>query len=210
MAPPPPPAQPPRYHPTEGRPERRSPRLMTGIAITALTLVALVGLVVLLTWLSIRPKGLNYTIEEAQVHGLNASQTHLNASFDLVFKAYNPNHRISVYYDSIEVSVLYSDQQTLAFDVVEPFYQPSRNVTRLESKPVARTVPLLSSVSRDLKYEKSSGEIGGLVVRVKARIRFKLGSWRSSHYVLRALCFPIVLHLDSSKAFERVGCDADI
>ncbi|KAK9153846.1 hypothetical protein Sjap_001326 [Stephania japonica] len=206
----PPPAQPPRQHPAEGRPKGRSPRLITGIAITTLTLVALVGLAVLVTWLSIRPKGLNYTVEEAQVHGLNVAQNHLNASFDLVLKAHNPNHKISVYYDSIEVSVLYSDQQTLAFDVVEPFYQRSRNVTRFESKPVARAVPLLSSVSRDLEVGKSSGVIDQLAVRVKAKIRFKLGSWRSSQYVLRALCFSIVVHLDSSKAFEEIDCDVDI
>ncbi|OVA19478.1 Late embryogenesis abundant protein [Macleaya cordata] len=187
--------------------QQRRPRLLRCVAITMLTIIALVGLAVLISWLAVRPRRLVYTVEDGKVKDFDLRNNHLNGTFIFILRAYNPNNKVSLYYDSIEVVVSYDDQ-TIAFDVVEPFYQPSSNVTRFEVKPTARSVPLLGSVSRDLKSEKSSGEME-LDIKVKAWIRFKLGIWKSSHYNLRVLCSPVVVHLNSSKTFERTYCDVD-
>ncbi|KAI3908289.1 hypothetical protein MKX01_027311 [Papaver californicum] len=183
------------------------PKLRRCIAITILIIIALLGLAVLISWLAVRPRRLVYTIEAGKVKDFNLHNNHLNSTFDFIIKAYNPNNKISLYYDSIEVIVSYDDQ-TIAFDVVEPFYQPSSNVTKLEVKPVAKSVSLLGSVAKDLKFEKSSGQVD-IDVRLKARIRFKLGIWKSSHYNLRVSCSSVVVHLHSSKTFERTSCDVD-
>ncbi|XP_010267311.1 PREDICTED: uncharacterized protein At1g08160-like [Nelumbo nucifera] len=181
--------------------------LLRCIAITILVLVVLTGLAVLIIWLVVNPRRFQYTIEDGLVHGFDLNHNHLNASFDFAIRAYNPNSKVSLYYDSIEVYVAYDDQ-TLAMDVVKPFFQPHRNATRLEVKPVARSVPLLDSVSEDLRLEKTSGDVE-LVVRVKARIRFKVGAWKSTKCTMKATCSPVVLHLSSSKVFDRTYCDED-
>ncbi|XVF19830.1 hypothetical protein REPUB_Repub11eG0144400 [Reevesia pubescens] len=49
--------------------------------------------------------------------------------------------------------------QTLAFNMINPFFQPHRNVTRVESKLVSLNLALSSSTFKDLRIEKSSGEI---------------------------------------------------
>ncbi|KAJ1434822.1 Late embryogenesis abundant protein [Sesbania bispinosa] len=119
---------------------------------------------------------------------------HLYANFDFTIRAYNPNSKVSLYYDHVEVSVRYEDQ-TLATNAVQPFFQSHKNVTRLHARLTAQTVALYDSVPKDLKLEKSSGDIG-LDVLIRAKIRFKVGVWKSKHRIMRffvLLCWSISL-----------------
>ncbi|XP_042512587.1 uncharacterized protein At1g08160-like [Macadamia integrifolia] len=195
-------ANPPRSN-TNTDPARRL-RLIKCIGIVILAFIVLVGIAVLAAWLVIRPRRLVYTIEDGSVHEYGLHYKHLNASFNFVFRAYNPNHKVSVYYDFMQVSVFYDDEP-IAFDIVEPFYQPRHNVTRLEVKPVARSAPLLESATKDLRLERTAGEME-LTVKVKARIRIKVGSWKSSERILRVTCYPVDVHFSSTKSFVRTKC----
>ncbi|KAF8397767.1 hypothetical protein HHK36_016689 [Tetracentron sinense] len=183
-------------------------RLSNCIPITILFSVLLFCLSVFIVWLVIRPKGLVYTIEDGSVHGFDLKNNHLNATFDFILRSYNHNRKVSVNYDSIKVSVSY-EGETIASDFFEPFFQPHRNVTRFEVKPVARSVSLMEFVARDLRLEKSSGKVR-LAVEVKARIGFKVGVWNSAHRTLRVLCSPVVVFVSSSEKADRTFCNTDI
>lgn len=185
----------------------RHSKLLRLIAIIILALIVLVGLVVLIIWLVVKPKGLAYDIEDGSIHGFGLSNNHLNATFHFVLRAYNPNRKVSIYYDSMEVSVAYDDQ-TMASNGVQPFFQRHRNVTRLEVQLVAQSLLLSGPVSKDLHLDRSSGKVE-LEVRVKARIRFKVGIWKSKHRTLRVFCLPEV-HFSSHKDFERTKCEIDL
>lgn len=182
-------------------------RLLRIIAVVILTLIVLVGIAVLISWLIIRPKEITYSIEDGTINNFNLHNNHLNASFDFLIRAHNPNHRISIYYDSIDVSVLYDDQ-TLAFNTVEPFHQPRRNVTQVEAKIEARNVALSSGLAKDLRSEKSSRQLN-LDVGIKARIRFKVGVLKMRHRTLRVICPCVPVHFSSSKISQRIYCDID-
>ncbi|GMJ10781.1 hypothetical protein like AT5G22870 [Hibiscus trionum] len=138
------------------RPVRRF-NLVRCVAICCLALIVLVGLAVLVTWLAIRPKRLDYTLENGSLQNFNLDNNrHLNATFDFVLMAYNPNSRTSVYYDFMESAVSYKDQ-TLAFGTIDPFFQPHRDTTRVELRLVATNLVLSSSTYKDLRRGKSSG-----------------------------------------------------
>lgn len=192
-----------------GPPRPGHSKLLRLIAVALLALIVLVGIAVLITWLVVRPRRLVYTIEDGSIHNFNFSNNHgLNASFNFVVRSYNPNSKVSVYYDAIEASVEYEDQ-TLAYSVVDPFFQPHRNVTRLDVKLTAQRVALLGSTYRDFRREKSAGEIE-LTVLLKAKIRFKVGSWKSKHRTLRIWCSPVLVRLSGFKKFERTYCDPEL
>ncbi|KAH7561138.1 hypothetical protein ACOSP7_016270 [Xanthoceras sorbifolium] len=197
---------------TPAQPSASARRKHTGlfrcIAIFFLALIVIVGVTVIVIWLVIRPKRLIYTIDNGSIHNFNLTNNHLNSTFNFVIRADNPNGRASIYYDSIEVSVAY-DNQNVAFNTLEPFHQPTRNVTRLETRLEAQNAALSESVSRDLKLEKASGEVE-LDVHVKAKIRFKVGMWKSRDRTLRILCSPVLVHFSSSKSFQRTYCDIDL
>uniref|UniRef100_A0A5B7AY86 Late embryogenesis abundant protein LEA-2 subgroup domain-containing protein n=1 Tax=Davidia involucrata TaxID=16924 RepID=A0A5B7AY86_DAVIN len=203
MATPAPPLPPPQAA------RRRHSKLVRCIAIVLLALIVLVCIVVLTIWLVIKPKRLVYTIEDGSIYGFNlTTKNHLNATFNFVLRSYNPNRRVSIYYDKLEVMVYYSDE-VVAFNTVDPFFQPHRNVTRLGVKPVAQDVSMLGSEARDLRLEKSAGVVE-LDILVKAKIRFKVGVWKSRRRTLRILCSPVTVHFSSSKNFERTFCDIDL
>ncbi|KAF5751583.1 hypothetical protein HS088_TW02G00598 [Tripterygium wilfordii] len=187
--------------------QRGSFNLVRCIAIILLALIVIVGLAILITWLAIKPKKLDYTIEDGSVHDFNLNYNHLNGSFDFLIRAHNPNGKLSMYYDSIEVSLAYG-HQTIAFNTLEPFHQPHKNVTRLRTNLVARDISLSQGAARDMRLDKASGEVE-FYVKLKARIRYKVGAIKLRHQTLKVSCSPL-LHFSKYKTFERTYCDTDL
>ncbi|KAL3518454.1 hypothetical protein ACH5RR_021043 [Cinchona calisaya] len=182
----------------------RPVRLIAGVF---LGLILIVAIAVIVVWLAVKPRKLVYTIESGSIQNFNLTNNRLNATFNFELRAYNPNSKVSIYYDKIETRVLYDDT-TLAFDNVEPFYQPRRNVTHLGLNFVAKNAELFPGIAKNMRVDKNSREVE-LEVHVKAKIRFKLGSVKN-HRTLRLLCAPLVVHFSSSRNFERTPCDVDL
>ncbi|XP_040993036.1 uncharacterized protein At1g08160-like [Juglans microcarpa x Juglans regia] len=186
-------------------------RLMRYTALVLLALLILVAISVLIAWLVIRPKRLVFTVEDGSVHSFNLTRDqYLSATFDLSIISYNPNRRVSFYYDSIEVWASYDDHD-IAFSAVDPFFQPRRNVTRLDVKLAAQNVSLSRSTSRELRLDKSWGQVE-LTVLLDTRVRFKVGSWKSRDRILRIWCSPVfdLVHLSSSNNFHMKYCDVEL
>ncbi|KAK4441233.1 NDR1/HIN1-like protein 10 [Sesamum alatum] len=198
------PAPPPAQQP--GQRQRHS-FLLRCIAGVLLSLILITGLAVLIIWLSVQPKKLRYSIEEGSISGYNLTNDRLNANFHFVLRAENPNKRISLYYDRIEVTVSYEDQK-LSVNNVHPFYQRRRDITHLDLDLVAKDAALYGAVARDLKMERGSGSVD-LDVKIRAKIRLKVGVFKI-HRKLKVQCGPITVPFSSSKGFQRVFCDADI
>ncbi|KAK7412248.1 hypothetical protein VNO78_03699 [Psophocarpus tetragonolobus] len=201
-------ARPPsQSNPTQEAKPKRS-NLLRYIAMIILALIILVGIAVIIIWLVLRPKRLEYSVENAAIHNFNLTDAnHLYANFDFTIRAYNPNSRVSIYYDTVEVSVLYEDQ-TLATNAVHPFFQSHKNVTRLHVGLTAQTVTVYESVLKDLRLERSSRDIE-LDLWMRATIRFKVGVWKSKHRILKIFCSPVLLHFNKHISFQRIPCDVE-
>ncbi|KAE8666742.1 putative Acyl-CoA N-acyltransferase with RING/FYVE/PHD-type zinc finger domain [Hibiscus syriacus] len=193
-------------------PTQQQPRtpfsLVRCVATCLLALIVILGLAVLITWLVINPKKLVYTLENGSLQNFNLTNNHLNATFDFVLRAYNPNRRVSVYYDYIESTVTYEDQ-TIAFNTINPFFQPHRNISRVKSKLVALNLAMSPSTSKDLMVEKTSREIQ-VDVHFKARTRVKVGIWKSNHRTLRIVCYSVTLRLSGYKHFDKIPCETEL
>ncbi|URD95895.1 harpin-induced protein-related HIN1-related harpin-responsive protein-related [Musa troglodytarum] len=176
---------------------------MRCVAITALVLIVLVGLVVLVFWLALRPKPIEYSIDDARIRGFNIKAHALNAVFDLRLRSYNRNTRVSVYYDAMEVTVWYGGQM-VAISKVAPFYQPSHYVQTITVSATAQSTPLLRPVEKNLARNESAGEVE-LEVRARARTRFVVGAVKK-HYKLQAYCAPVVVRCVPRSHFDRVDC----
>nr|XP_043613298.1 uncharacterized protein At1g08160-like [Erigeron canadensis] len=186
-------------------------RLVRLIAIVLLALIVLVGLTVLIIWLTIKPKKLVYYIDDASINNYNLTHhNHLNATYSFILRAHNPNKKVSVYYDKVDLSVLYDDE-AVSRGTIDPFYQPKRNTTIFKLNNLASCdVALPEQTARDIKAERSSGRIE-MIVKLRARIRFKVGVWKSRHYRLKVTCEPVLVHFStSSKGFQSTKCDVDI
>ncbi|KAK4369528.1 hypothetical protein RND71_013320 [Anisodus tanguticus] len=207
----PPAAPPPRPQPPRVAKPRHPFSLCRCIAISLLTLIIIVGITVLIIWLILRPRKMVYSIENSSIHDYNlTNNNHLNANFNFTLRAYNPNKRVSIYYDNIEVKLFFNSQPIAFNNIVTPFYQPCRNVTHLNDVSLpANDVALYGDISRDFKTQRTGGAVE-LQVKIRAKIRFKVGVWKSGHRKLKILCTPKVNFSNSRKNSKSFPCDVDI
>uniref|UniRef100_A0A3Q7IZ80 Late embryogenesis abundant protein LEA-2 subgroup domain-containing protein n=1 Tax=Solanum lycopersicum TaxID=4081 RepID=A0A3Q7IZ80_SOLLC len=206
-----PPVNPPRPQPPQPRVVKPSQpfSICRFIAISLLTLLIVVGIVVLIIWLVLKPHKMVYSIENSSIHDYNlTNNNHLSGNFNFTLRAYNPNKRISIYYDHIDVK-LFFNSQPIAFSNIEPFYQRRRNVTHINVSLPTNDVALYGDIARDFKTQRSGGNVE-VEVKIRAKIRFKVGAWKSSHRKLKILCTPTVNYSDSRKNYKSFPCDADV
>ncbi|GAB4824817.1 hypothetical protein Ancab_007687 [Ancistrocladus abbreviatus] len=185
--------------------QSKQSNLVKATIIALLALIVVVGLVILIIWLTINPKNLMYSIDKGSIEGYNLSNDHFNSTFKFVINAYNPYSRFVVYYDKMGVAVSYGGQ-TVAYQELHPFFQPHKNITWLSVNPTARYVALSKETSRHLTLDRTAGQIK-LDVHMKARIRLKVGVWKSRHYKLKVLCPPVTINFSSPDKFTVTNCD---
>ena len=184
------------------------------IVASMVVTVLLAGLAVLIFWLVVRPKPIDYAVTHAAVRHFNVTPppgATVNATFYLTFAARNPNRRVSILYEWVEFRVLYGESAQLAVQDAPAFLQPRRNETRLDVRAVARSAPVGEQAARELRHDLAAGAVG-VDVRMRARAQFKVAGVRSRHYGLEAFCSPVVVGLSPSAArsFQSVPCDVAI
>ncbi|KQJ97707.1 NDR1/HIN1-like protein 10 [Brachypodium distachyon] len=210
-----------------GSPRAKRSAVLRCLVVALISTILLAGLVVLIFWLIVRPKPIEYTVTHAAVRHLNvtspannAAAALVNATFYLTFSADNPNRRLSVRYRDVAFSVHYGagnsndDKASAPLAVADPvadFRQPPRNETRLAVRAVARSVPVAGETARELEHDRAAGEVG-VEVRVSARVRFVVGGVRSRRYDMSAVCSPVVIGLSpaAARSFRSVPCDVAI
>ncbi|CAN8305914.1 unnamed protein product [Cochlearia groenlandica] len=181
--------------------------------IMALVLLGLlIGLAILITYLTLKPKRLVYTVEAASVQdfAINNKDDHINAKFNYVIKSYNPEKHVTVRYHSMRISTAHHNQ-SVAHKEISPFQQGSKNETRIETKLVSHNVALSKFNAKDLRGEKSKGMIE-MDVYVTARVSYKTWIFRSRKRTLKIVCTPVMINVKSSSldGFERVLCKTRI
>ena len=184
------------------------------IVASMVVTVLLAGLAVLIFWLVVRPKPIDYAVTHAAVRHFNVTPppgATVNATFYLTFAARNPNRRVSILYEWVEFRVLYGESAQLAVQDAPAFLQPRRNETRLDVRAVARSAPVGEQAARELRHDLAAGAVG-VDVRMRARAQFKVAGVRSRRYSLEAFCSPVVVGLSPSAArsFQSVPCDVAV
>ncbi|CAA6666572.1 unnamed protein product [Spirodela intermedia] len=139
-----------------------------------------------------RPRG--FAVDDARVRGVNITDGRLNATFEVSIWADNRNNKVSVYYDAMEVRVVYDDQ-AVAFAEVAPFFHPHHNATEIRVTAAA--------------WDIAGGKIV-VEVAVRARIRYRIATFKSHHYTLRAYCTPVDLYLSPSTPSSTTNCDVEL
>jgi len=186
------------------------------IVASMVVTVLLAGLAVLIFWLVVRPKPIDYAVTHAAVRHFNVTPppgaATVNATFYLTLAARNPNRRVSILYEWVEFRVLYGESAQLAVQDAPAFLQPRRNETRLDVRAVARSAPVGEQAARELRHDLAAGGAVGVDVRMRARAQFKVAGVRSRRYSLEAFCSPVVVGLSPSAArsFQSVPCDVAV
>lgn len=194
----------PRDHPSyRSRPSRRrcSPccyffAWFVGIIVTILFLL---GITALVLYLVLQPKAPSFSVTDASTSLFNLSTqplqsapssgafAYLNADVTFTVEAQNPNKKIGIYYDSVDVT-LYYDGTQIGNGSLPAFYQGHRNTTNLELEMKGQDVPLSTSIGQALQQSVTDQSNLSLQVITVTKVRVKVGGWSSGASTFQVKC----------------------
>ncbi|XP_073027570.1 NDR1/HIN1-like protein 1 [Primulina eburnea] len=176
---------------------RRLLASLLGFSVLALFLI-------LLVYLILRPTKPHFILQDATVYAFNLSPANLlTTSLQVTFSSRNPNERIGIYYDKIEVYASYHSQQITPPTLLPSSYQGHEDTTVWSPNLNGNSVPVAPYLAAALKQDRLTGtEL--INVRVEGRIRWKVGTFISGKYHLHVNC-PAYVNFDSNSNSVVVG-----
>ena len=189
------------------------------ISAGILAFIILNLLIILIIWLALRPTKPKFYLQDASVYAFNVSSPDnlLSSTIQVTISTHNPNARVGIYYDRVDVFASYKYQQITPVTTVPPFYQGQNDVDLWSPYLYAVSVPVAPHLAEAISQDQSSGFL--LVhVKIEGRIRWKMGSWVSGHYDLFVTC-PAFLSSQSGKGvgdlpvikFQQIStCSVDV
>lgn len=168
-----------------------------------LFLAIIVLITVLIVWLVLRPTKPKFYLRDATVMAFNLSLTPsiLTTTIQVTIAIRNPNQRIGIFYDRLQVYASYKSQPITLSSKNRPFYQPRKGVSVLSPFLFGVDVPMAPYLSTSLSQDEQSGS-ALLVVKIDGRVRWKVGSWTSGRYHLFVNC-PAYLSFDTTGSTEE-------
>ncbi|CAH8354645.1 unnamed protein product [Eruca vesicaria subsp. sativa] len=178
-----------------------------------IALAVVIGIAALIIWLIFRPNAIKFHVTDAKLTQFTlGTDNNLQYNLNLNFTIRNPNRRIGVYYDQIEVRGYYGDQRFGASNIL-PFYQGHKNTSVVGTNLVGQKLVVLNGGDRrDLEEDVKSG-IYRVDAKLRLKIRFKFGLIKSWKFRPKIRC-DLKVPLGSSNStsgfqFQRTKCDVD-
>ncbi|KVI08387.1 Late embryogenesis abundant protein, LEA-14 [Cynara cardunculus var. scolymus] len=170
------------HHKNKGRNLLR--RLCAGFLILAF----IVLLTFLITWAILQPKKPRFTLQDATIYSFNVSAPILlSSNFQITVSSRNPNDRIGVYYDKLDVFASYHSQQITYFTAIQPVYQGHKDTNVWSPFIYGTNVPVAPYNGASLTQDQSDGAIS-LLIKLNGRVRWRVGRFISGRYHIHVTC----------------------
>ncbi|KAI7984994.1 NDR1/HIN1-like protein 1 [Camellia lanceoleosa] len=170
-------------------------RICSGVLILSVIVLAIVVVI----WAILQPKKPDFVLQDATANAFNVTAPNFVTSNILVtIESRNPNDKIGVYYDKLDVSAIYRNQQITSYSAIPPIYQGHKevNVWSPTVSGVNVTVAPYSGVA--LIQDQAYGTVL-LTIKIEGRVRFKVGTYISRRYHLSVKC-PVNIVFSNSIA----------
>ncbi|KAH0746766.1 hypothetical protein KY285_008423 [Solanum tuberosum] len=158
--------------------------------ITALiAFVTLILFTILLIFLILRPTKPHFILQDATVYAFNTSTpfNFLTTNIQITIASRNPNDKIGIYYDKLDVYATYRGQQVTLPTLLPQTYQGHKDVSIWSPFVYGNNVPIAPYLGNEISQDILFGTIL-LNVRIDGRVRWKVGSFISSKYHLYVNC----------------------
>lgn len=175
------------------------------LALICSALFLSVAFLVFLIWVVLHPSKPQFYLKETDIYQLNLSANHLlDSSIQVTFVSKNPNQKIGVYYDQLQAYASYKGQQITAHALLPPFYQGHEDTNILTVWLAGNLVPVAPSFGDEVSRDQTSGKLL-LNLRLNGRLRWKVGTWVSSHYHVNVECDTVIVFGPNSQANAMIS-----
>lgn len=171
-------------------------RCCGSVAACILTLAAVVGFIVLVIYLALRPSKPSFYLQDVQLRSIDLSDPALSLDLQVTIASRNPNERVGVYYKTLDAFTTYRDEAVTVPVSMPAVYQGHRDASVWTPVMSGDAVPLPQYVADAMRQDIAAGYVL-LHVRVDGRVKWKVGSWVSGSYRLFVNC-PALLATSGS------------
>ncbi|KAK0584092.1 hypothetical protein LWI29_007528 [Acer saccharum] len=171
--------------------ERRR-RLFRRIIAGILILLLIVLIVILLVWAILRPTKPRFILQDATVYAFNVSSPNfLTSNFQVTISSRNPNDKVGIYYDRLDIYAIYRNQQITYRTAIPPTYQGHREINVWSPYVYGTDVPVAPYNAVSLAQDQNNGVIP-LIFKIDGRVRWKVGTLITGKYHLYVKCDAVI------------------
>ncbi|KAI7997597.1 NDR1/HIN1-like protein 1 [Camellia lanceoleosa] len=153
-----------------------------------LILIFIILIIVLLVWAILQPKKPRFVLQDATVYAFNVTAPNFLTSTILVtIASRNPNDKIGVYYDKLDIFAIYQNQQITYYTAIPPTYQGHKEIIVWSPIVSGVNVPVAPYNGVGLGQDQADGTVI-LTIKIQGQVRFKVGTFISGHYRLSVNC----------------------
>ncbi|KAG5533935.1 hypothetical protein RHGRI_027956 [Rhododendron griersonianum] len=148
---------------------------------------------IFLVWVILHPSKPHFSLKEVNINQLNISAPHnlVNSSIQLTLLSNNPNKKVGIYYENLQVYASYKGQQISVDTSLPPFYQEHEETNFLSADLVGNGMPVGPSLGYEVGRDKIAGKLV-MSLKVSGRIRWKVGTWVSGQNRFDVNCVATV------------------
>ncbi|OVA07128.1 Late embryogenesis abundant protein [Macleaya cordata] len=169
-----------------------------------LIFIIVVLFIILLVWLILRPTKPRFTLQDATVYQFNVSSPNfLSSNLQVTIASRNPNDKIGIYYDRLDVYASYRNQQITLPTALPPTYQGHKDINVWSPFVYGNSIPIAPFLAVSLNQEQTAGMVL-IYIKVDGRVRWKVGTWISGKYHIYVNC-PAYLTFGSRFSGVPVG-----
>ncbi|KZV17386.1 hypothetical protein F511_23069 [Dorcoceras hygrometricum] len=159
-------------------------KLYRCLVAAILGFIVLALLLILVIYLILRPTKPQFVLQEATFYAFNLSAANLlSTSLRVTLSSRNPNDRIGIYYDELQVYGAYHSQQITSPSLLPSSYQGQKDTTVWSSNLNGNSVAVAPNLGVELKQDRLM-----INVRVDGRIRWRVAAYISGKYHLHVNC----------------------
>lgn len=147
-------------------------------------LVILLVISTLIFWLAVHPRAPKFDVENVHISGLDNTSSSVNTNITYEIMARNPNKRIGIYYDDINLNVE-ANGMTIGEGSIPSFYQGHKNTTYLNGDITSQGLELSSETVALLTNNPTNVP---LYAKVDVKARIKVGSIKSPKMTIKVRC----------------------
>ncbi|KAK3226981.1 hypothetical protein Dsin_006843 [Dipteronia sinensis] len=172
-----------------GHKRRRLFRRIIGCILVSLLIILII---ILLVWAILRPTKPRFILQDATVYAFNVSSPNfLTSNFQVTISSRNPNDRVGIYYDRLDVYATYRNQQITFRTAIPPTYQGHKEVNVWSPFVYGTAVPVAPYNAVSLNQDQINGVIP-LIFKIDGRVRWKVGTLITAKYHLYVKCDAMI------------------
>ncbi|CAI9760888.1 unnamed protein product [Fraxinus pennsylvanica] len=171
-----------------GHHQCRRKKLIKRFCAGFLILNFIILLVILIVWATLQPKKPRFILQDATIFSLNVSAPNIiSTTIQVTINSRNPNSKIGIYYDKLDIFATYHSQQLTYYTIIPPVYQGHKDVNIWSPFVSGNNVPVAPYNGLALSQDQSNGALY-MVFKIDGRVRWKVGSFISGRYHLHVTC----------------------